>query len=298
MARDVFDTFEDEVKQRHSEMISELEQISVENIKSEGVTLSFGGKTFRFTDLEIIPDESMEDRIRSEYKDKLNVQQQKIREKINAKINQLLLMHQNKQQEFDRKERALKQKYSEAAMMPDITESHMARGLSVCKGRSNDELLWIYRGVYNPRFIAHVVTAGRRSKRKPIPSRLVNRMKKDIVYIVKTKGNNVTNVATGITNNSGIGIFSHYHYTGSNDCWGSWRWPDRWNNPNDILAIAKNAEAILEVINHGSIASRTPNGLPRLETLLRAVENVEEVTATTVERENGNTSEDDVWQSI
>jgi sensor domain CHASE-containing protein len=90
--------------------------------------------------LKIIQDESIEERLRKEFKEKLNVQQQRIRDKINSKINQLLLMHQNKQQELDRKEQQMKKKYSEAAMMPDITEAHMLKGLSVVKGSSNDEI--------------------------------------------------------------------------------------------------------------------------------------------------------------
>lgn len=297
MARDVFSTFETEVESRHQEMLDELETINVDDLKSKGVSLSFGGKTFKFTDLEIMEDESVEDRIRKEFKEKLNVQQSRIREKINDKINQLFQMHKNKQAELDRKEKQLKRKYSQAAMMPDINESHMIKGLSVVKGSNNDQLVWVYRAVYNPRFV--VMNSHGRKVRKAIPSRLVNRMKQDILIIIKTRGKEVTGVATksNVSNdNIHLPDFQHYHQMGNGDCWGSWKYPHRWSNPDDIIKIAKDAEAVLETINNGSIAKRGPTGLPRIQTVVDAVENADEIVATTRERESND--EDDVWQAV
>jgi len=298
---DVFNTFNNEVETRHKEMLDDLESISVDDLKAEGVTLSFGGKTFKFTDLEIIQDESIEEKLRKEFKEKLNTQQQRIRDKINNKINQLLLMHQNKQQELDRKEEQLKRKYSQAAMMPDIDESHMLRGLSVVKGSHNDELTWIYRGIYNPRFIVIREGIGSNKKKKPIPARLVNRMRKEMLIIIKTKGNQVTSIATKSTLNNGtrsLNPFPHYHQTGNSDCWGNWNYERDWNSPDDILKLAKDAEAVLETINSSSYANRGPAGLPRSATIEKAVRDVDEVQATTVERDGGNDNEDDVWQAL
>lgn len=168
MAReDVFSTFDNEVKNRHNEMISDLESINVDDLKTQGVTLSFGGKTFKFTDLEVTDNNDVEEKIRLEFKQKLNEQQQRIRDKINQKINQLLMLHQNKQQEMERKEKRLKQQLEEAALMPDIKSSHMLKGLSVFKGNSNEELLWVYRATYNPRFILLSTDHGK--EKKPIP---------------------------------------------------------------------------------------------------------------------------------
>jgi hypothetical protein len=295
---DVFDTFSEEVNKRHEEMFRELDKISIDQIKAGGVTLSFGGKTFKFTDLEIIPGESLEERIRNEYKDKLNSQQQKIREKINSKINQLLIMHQNKQEEYERKEKQLIRKYSESAMMPDIKKEHYAMGLSVIKGNSNDELLWIYKGKYNPRLITvYNDPSGRR--RKAIPARLVNRMKKDVLFVIKTKGNKVLSVNISKLSSRGIEGFDHYHHTGSNDdCWGNWNHISNWKNIQDIISCARDAEAVLEVINQGSLAKRNPSNLPRIETILNAIKDLDDYNPSTVERENGNTAEEDVWQAV
>ncbi len=300
---EVRNTFTQEVEDRHTEMLNDLESISIEDLKSDGVSLSFGGKTFKFSDLEIIQDETLEEKLRKEFKEKLNSQQQRIRDKINSKINQLLLMHQNKQQELDRKEKAMRKKYTDAAMMPEITEAHMLKGLSVVKGSTNDELTWVYRAIYNPRFIViynnGLGTAydGSRKQRKAIPSRLVTRMKKPILLIIKTKGNKITGVATKETIATGdmLPAFPHYHQTGNGDCWGSWSHDKSWKNPNDILKTAKDAEAVLETINQGSIASRGPSGLPRIQTLLDAVEKLSAIKAQT--NEDANLSEDDVWQA-
>jgi hypothetical protein len=299
---DTFVTFEEEVESRHTDMLSDLESITVDDLKSGGVCLSFGGKTFKFKDLEIIQDERMEDKLRKEYKEKLNTQQQRIREKINSKINQLLLLHQQKQTEMDRKEKILRKKYADSALMPDITDKHMLKGLSVVKGVSNDELTWVYRAVYNPRFIIiYDETYNVHSKqRKPIPARLVNRLKKDILILIKTKKNVVTSVHTKKTKKDNdhdleLPKFNHYHQTtGGADCWGNWVHPNSWNTPDDLLNIAKEAEAILETINQGSIATRGPTGLPRMATLLEAVQDISEVQATT-EEELDN---EDVWQAV
>ena len=298
MSDDIFTT---EVSRRHEQMIQELESIDVDSLKSEGLKLTFGGKTFKFTDLEVIDDSDMENRIRSEFKEKLNTQQQKIREKINTKINQLLVMHHQKQQELDRKEAQMKRKYSEAAMMPDVTEAHMAKGLSVVKGGSNNELVWVYRAVYNPRFLIYYEGnnySDRSKKRKPLPARLVNRMRKDMLVMIKTKDKQILSIATRKLQTTGRSLepFPHYHQQSIQDCWGNWKKPNRWDTPDDIIRIAKEAEAILETINHGSLAEHNPTGLPRMTTLIKAAEKMEDVVEPdTVERDGGSNTEDDVW---
>lgn len=299
---DEMSNFSREVNEKHQQMIRDLEAINVDNMKAEGVRISFGGKTFQFTDLEVINDTSIEERIRREFKDKLNRQQGKIREKINSKINQLLMMHQQKTQELDRIEEKLKRKYSDAALMPDILETHLINGLSVVKGDSNNELVWAYNAVYNPRYLIYYPEAGNRL-RKPIPSRLVNRMKTNILILIYTKNRSITRVSTKKytgdrrSRHTELTSFPHYHQTGNGDCWGNWSYKSEWENSDDILKVARDAEAILETINQGSLASRDPSGLPKIQTLINSVKDVEEITPSTVERENGNHDEDDVWQT-
>ena len=108
--------------------------------------------------------------------------------------------------------------------MPDITNKHMLKGLSVVKGSSNDELIWVYRAIYNPRFIIIYDDSysSNRKQRKPIPARLVNRLKKDIFILIKTKKNQVTSVHTKKTqkdNDHDLDLpkFNHYHQTTTSD---------------------------------------------------------------------------------
>lgn len=301
------DVFTTEVNRRHQEMLNELESIDVDALKAEGLRISIGGKSFTFNDVQVVDDESVEDRIRSEYKDKLNTQQQRIREKINAKINQLLVMHQQKQRELDRKEEQMKRKFADTAKMPDINEHHLASGLSVVKGNSNNSLIWIYRAVYNPRFIIYYPgnsVSDRNKMKKPIPTRLVNRMKQDMLILIRTKNQNITSVVTRTL--KGNEPFPHYHQQTSNDCWGSWDHPREWNSPNDIIRIAKTAESILETINQGSLANRSPAGLPRISTIVNAVEDVDPIDEDIIKstsgrdlrRRNDDNVDEDIWSSI
>ena len=289
---DVFDTFEEQVEQRHNEMIADLESISIDNLKSEGVSLSFGGKTFKFKDLEIIEDESLEDKIRKEFRDKLNNQQTKIREKINAKINQLLLMHQQKQDELTRKEQSLKNKYKNTAMMPSITSTHFKKGLSVVKGSNHGELEWFYRGMYKPKFMVIYedgsAYSGSRKERYAIPVRTVNRLERPVFIKVTTKGDQITEIKTLDVDT--MDDFDHYH----TNCWGRWEsWRNkRWSSPNDILAIIKEAEGVLETVNQGSIARRSPSDMPKLATLVKDVEKYNKKQTTSI-----NKDDDDVWEA-
>jgi hypothetical protein len=282
-------SFEDQVQERKDEMIEVLEGIGLEEIKSTGLSLNFAGKTFKFTNMEVIEDEDLEEKIRSEFRSKLNSQQQRIREKINTKINQLLTMHQQKQNELERKERSLQEKYNNAAMMPDITYDHAKKGLMVVKNEGNhDELLWLFRGRYQAKFFLK----SRARKTKAIKKDLRTRLVKDIIVRIKTKGSQIINVNTRNPDAS-MSAFYHYHKMSSDsDCWGSWKHPSSWSNPTDIIRCAKDALAVLETINEGSIATANPSGLPTIATVK------EHLTTNNVDFENTiNIEEVDVWST-
>jgi len=257
-------SFEDQVQERKDEMMEVLDGITLDDIRSGGISLNFAGKTFKFSDMEVIDDEDLEEKIRGEFRNKLNSQQQRIREKINTKINQLLTMHQQKQNELERKERSLQEKYNNAAMMPDITYEHAKKGLMVVKNDGNhDELLWLFRGRYQAKFFLK----SRARKAKAIKKDLRQRLVKDIIVRIKTKGSQIIEVYT-CNPDANMSAFSHYHKMSSNsDCWGSWHHPTNWGSPTDIIRCAKDALAVLETINEGSVAKDNPVGLPRLDTV-------------------------------
>lgn len=287
--------FQNEVETRHKELLDLLESIDVDSLSSNGLSISFGGKTFQFKDVEVTDSEDIESKLKREFKTKLNDQQQVIREKINNKINQLLVMHRQKQQEFDRKEQQLQRKYRESAMMPDITERHASQGLSVVKGGSNDELLWIYRGVYNPKFYTL------RSEKSVIEERLVNKMKMKFIIAIRTSGTSIMSIRTYRYKRSSTGHFSpfpHYHQMSGNsgDCWGNWKYNTKqWRTPDDIIKIAREAEGVLGTINKGSIATNNPAGLPRLSTIEKNITKLRDYNPRETARPRVNNDEEDVW---
>lgn len=284
MSNNVFDTFEDQVQSQQDEMIEILDSINVDDINSKAMVIQIGGKTIKFSGVEIAEDD-LETKIRKEYKDKLNAQQQRIREKINNKINQLLTMHRQKSEEMTRKEAELERKYRNTAKMPDINYNHLTKGLSVVKGSGNDELVWVFRAVYNPKFLDH----------KPLPNRIINKIKTDVLIVVDTKGAAITGVSTRTVDpGSGLDYFDHYHQS-SPDCWGSWKRPSKWSNADDIIKCAKDAEAVLQNINSGSVAHRTPAGLPRLDTLKKHVRDVDAYEQSDVQK--SEVEEVDVWST-
>lgn len=291
-------TFEDEVQDKKDEMVKLLEGISLGNIQSSGLSLSFGGKTFQFKDLQVIEEDDLEEKMRAEFRDKLNSQQQRIREKINTKVNQLLTMHQQKQNELERKERGLQAKYNNAAMMPDITYSHAKKGLMVVRNEGkNDELLWLFRGRYQCKFFLK----SRAKKIKAIDKTLRRRLVKDIIIRVKTRGSQIVSVTTH-NPDAEMSPFWHYHkMSATSDCWGTWKHPSGWTSPDDIIRCAKDSLAVLETVNEGSVAKDNPAGLPRLDTVREHLKTVTKAMtkefAQAINSDEAEVEETDVWST-
>ena len=79
---------------------------------------------------------------------------------------------------------------------------------------------------------------------------------------------------------------------------GTWRFPREYNTADDIIKIAKDAEAVLENVNTGSVANRNPSGLPRIDTLKS---NIETHSATITDGPSQVAEiieEEDVWQTV
>lgn len=291
------DKFEKELKDQEKFMIEDIESLSIDDLKSNGITLVIGGKNYIFKGVEIVSDFSTEKKVRNEYKEKIKTQQDVIREKINSRINQILVMWKNKQKEMERKENDLKTKYSKAAMMPDLKENHYTQGLSVIKGRNNDELEWMYRAVYAPKFMKVYNNDGSgKHQRKMLSQPHQTKLKTNILIVIRTKGNNVSSIVTKKDNNNGLIKFSHYHQMTDSDCWGSWKGSSsKWETPDDILKLAKYAEGMLETINQGSIGRRHPTGFPMLSTLEKSLKNPPKSLKDNSDDIN---EDDDMWSSV
>ena len=238
-------------------MFGEVDKLNVEDIKTQGMTVRVGNKVLK---LGLIEGEtlSIEDEIREEFKEKLSEKTKKIRDEINKKINEMRDFVREIKNKADKKKREYDNLMGRVREMPDIDESYAKAGLSVVRGSRSDarSYLWLVQGVYWPKTL----------NSQQIEPKMSKKMVSNVTFVIKTEGDKVTQVST--RKPIGLDYFPHYHQQ-SPDCWGKWKYPRTWNTPDDIIRIAREAEAVLENINKGSIATENPQGLPRKTTLLR-----------------------------
>ena len=244
-------------KKTLTEMFSLIDNVTVDDLKTEGITLRTGNKILK---LEVVSEEihPIEDEIREEVRVKLAEKMADVKENLNKRINDMMNMTRQVKDEAEAKVRQLKTKLANTQPMPDITYTHAKAGLSVAK-KDNNILLWLVRGVYWPKYVVDHA-----DDYKQIIPKYAKKMMSEVVFMIETKGQTVVRVST--RQPVGLGKFHHYHQRtsiGANDCWGKWKHASTWETPNDILKIAKEAEAVLETINFLSIATENPRGLPQ-----------------------------------
>lgn len=237
-------------------MIETIDSINVDSIQLDGVTMRVGNKVVRLVVDESSPLE-IEEQIRNEYKEKLTSKLLTIKERINIELDEMSKFVTSLKNEYLKKEAEITRRLSDSILMPNITEDHMKRGLSVCRGRSGGEINWLVQGIYWPRFF----------NRRAIEPNYTKKMMSHIIILIKTKGDNIVGVST--RRPLGMDYFQHYHQSNP-DCWGQWKYPRKFDgNPDTIIKIAQEAQIVLENINQGSIAKDNPRGLPRKTTLMR-----------------------------
>lgn len=258
------------------DMESTLNDVNIEDVRSEGMTIRIGGKVVKFQ----VSEESTlpEEEIRAEYSEKLTEKLQQIKSKLNEKMSELSYMVEQNRQDFEEKERELQQRLSESNLMPDITYEQAKAGLSVVKGHKDlhgesDVMTWLYQGVYWPKYVDG----------NPIDPKYSKRLISPVTLEIVTIKNRIRSVT--VRKVIGLSKFQHYHSMRSNsDCWGQWKIPSQWDDPNDILSLAQYAMGVLENVNTSSPGNRSPKGLPRLGTLTQHVildENPENIEYTT-----------------
>jgi len=232
-----------------------LDTADVDSIVSDGLTIRIGEKVLK---LNLVSQRRIDevDEIKDELRSKLNDQQKIIKQKINDKISEITEYHHQMKREYTRKEKELKDILAKSAPMPEIYHNHAQAGLSVVKGSNKNELIWLVQGVYWPKYYDS----------KPIDPKFSKKMISNVVFMISTNNKTVTGVST--RKPIGLDYFSHYHQS-QPDCWGKWKYSTRWEKPDDIIRIAREAEAVLENVNSGSIAESNPRGLPRQNTLKR-----------------------------
>ena len=252
----------DELKKMEGSMLNVLNgSIDVDKITSEGISLRIGNRLVKFS-LSSDSTLDVEDEIRNEYKERVVKRLSELGNIVQTKMNEVSTMVSSYKKEFDRKEKLLTDELRASAKMPNITLSHAQKGLSIVKGGNKDEIIWMYKAIYYPRFI----------DRKLIDPKFSKRLITNIVIMIKTENNIVKDIATKRATD--LSKFDHYHQmTNNNDCWGNWKWQRNVSTPDNIISLAKEAEAVLENINSMSLAQRNPGGLPRFDTLRTHVVN-------------------------
>lgn len=243
-------------------MFQTVDDLKVDDFSSKTVTIRLGNKVY-----ELVPsrtdDLDVEAQIRKEFEEKLVEKRMKIKDTVKDKMTEVSALVSSIQDEYDRKERILKDTLAKSAPMPNATWEHAVRGLSLVKGSSRGEIIWLVKRTYNPKYIDH----------KSIEPLYVKKLMTNIYVRIITIDNSITTISTHYMSN--LEYFDHYHQARP-DCWGNWKKPTSWKTPDDIIKAADDAIAVMENINTMSIAKRNPALMPRLETLRRHVKAVAE----------------------
>ena len=249
------DTVADTLKKEMEGVFATVEKVNIDSIKLNGMTIRAGSKLMKLQVVETNELDIVEE-IKNEYRAKLNEQLGRIKTAVQTKVSEMVTFVSTIREDFEKKEAELKKRLEKSQIMPALTMDHMRKGLSVGPGDHKDEIHWFVRAVYWPKFVDMV----------PIEPRYAKKLVTPIIIMITTEGNTVKSVGTKTP--IGLKNFSHYHQA-EPDCWGRWKWKTTWKTPDDILAIAREAEGVLENVNTGSIAKRNPVGLPTEQVLRR-----------------------------
>jgi hypothetical protein len=241
----------------HQSMITTLETLKADDLQSGEVSIRLGNKLYH---LVVAKDEPLliEDQIRKEFQEKITVKLSRIGETIKGKMSEVSSMVSAFKEEFERKEHMMKETLARSAPMPEVMWEHAQKGLSIVKGSSRGEILWFVKRLYSPKLI----------DRDVIEPLYIKKLTTNIYILIKTIDKQVSGVSTRYINS--LDFFEHYHQA-KPDCWGQWRYPTKWDTPDDIIKIADDAIGVLGAINTMSIANRSPRLMPKLETLRRHV---------------------------
>jgi hypothetical protein len=240
----------------------QVELSSLENIKTEGISVRVGNQIVHF-EAANVQDITVEQEVRNEFQEGYDAEVQKLARQYDDLKDTLKDQYLTKNQELDRKERDLNKRLSETVQLPTITEDFLRKGLSVSRrneGYRGDHsgYLWSYVCVYAPKYVSNKVIDPAWAKRLMTPIRI-------FVY---------TDAKWGVTEVRLVKLincdkFQHYHsLSRSSDCWGGMKFSGEVvDTPEKALAFIKNIQIVLETINRMSIGQRAPKGLSRLATV-------------------------------
>lgn len=258
----------------------------LEKILQNGFKVSVGDKVLKFdlTGSEKTPTDEISDKVKEKYQQKL----QDLKEYIDEKIHSLQESYETKVEKLEDEYEKVREENSKF-IMPDVGVEEAKRGLSVVKGESPNELIWLYRDVYKVETIDG----------KPIDPSVSKLTETPAIIQITTNENKVTNIKLKYWGK--LDNFSHYHSidSGSSDCWGDWNYLVNWESPEDIIDIGEHAFGILKDVNSASPGDTEPPFLPRLDELKHSivenVENTEEYNSDYTNRLQGRDDSQYIW---
>lgn len=253
-------------------LFAQIDSIDINEIKNEEVHLRLGNQVFKLVNVGDVDESYIEDKIREEYRTRLSEKLETIKRKINTKLNQMSEFVTQIKEDYDHRENKLKAQIANAVSMPEVNYDHAKNGLSVVRGKSPKELVWLVQGVYWPKYL----------NQQALEPEFSAKMITPITIQVKTTGDKIVDVS--VRKPIGLGRFKHYHSHNSSECWGQWKYSRNWKEANDIIKIAAEAQAVLETINKHSPGTENPRGLPRLNTVKKHVLRGEKVPEAKIKR--------------
>ena len=229
----------------------------MKDLITKGMQMYVNGYVVNFdiTSVEELPADKLKEDVKKQFQEKLG----QIKEAINEKLYSLSESYESLREKLDDELEKAKTENSKH-IMPDIEYEHAKKGLSVVKGSSSDELIWLQRGYYQVKTIDG----------EPIEPVLSEQSRRPVNVEVFTRGQDVVSVK--IRNFKSLTGVRHYHSTdgGSTDCWGDWNYHQRWSDPYDIIDIANHALNILRDVNTSSPGESNPPYLPTIDALIKS----------------------------
>ncbi|MFW6046879.1 MAG: hypothetical protein ACOCP4_03725, partial [Candidatus Woesearchaeota archaeon] len=118
---------------------------SIKDLISEGIQMYVGGHVvnFEISDVKELPSDKLKEDVKNQFQEKLN----QIKEAINDKLYSLSESYESLKEKLDDEIEKCKSENVKVEM-PEIDYEHAKQGLSVVKGSSPYELIWLYRGKY------------------------------------------------------------------------------------------------------------------------------------------------------
>lgn len=250
-----------EIDEKREEIFNLVDQYTDSDVSgdlkeliSKGFQVYVGGRivNFEISSVEELPADRLKEDIKQQFREKL----EQIKQSINEKLYSLSESYESLREKLD-DELQKAQETSNFVPMPEVNESHARRGLSVVRGSSSNELVWLYSGYYCVRTVDGY----------PISDDMRKKTLKPVTVKIVTKDNKVTSVKLKKFNK--LNNFRHYHSMDSDtDCWGDWDYHIKWEYPEDIINVGEDALTILNDVNTDSPGSTQPPGLPNLDELI------------------------------